>query len=111
MIKDYIHQELGEDIESISGTYTPLKESRVKHNGRDVLYAIGTAIVDTACCGSGSFVYATVPGYVVNWKEREDESGSLVSQVELIEDETIKREIAQALKEAESIENYNINFW
>ena len=111
MIRDYVHLELGREIESISGTYTPLKESTLKLNGRDILYAVGTAVVDTACCGSGSLVYATVPGYVVNWKGREDESGLSVSQVEPIEDETIKREIAQALKEAESINNHNVNFW
>ena len=111
MIRDYVHLELGRDIESISGTYTPLKESTLKHNGRDILYAIGTAVVDTACCGSGSLVYAIVPGHVVNWKGRIDESGLSVSQVEPIEDETIKREIAQALKEAESINNHNVNFW
>ena len=111
MIRDYVHLELGHAIESISGTYTPLKESTLKHNGRDILYAIGTAVVDTACCGSGSLVYAIVPGHVVNWKGREDGSGLSVSQVEPIEDETIKREIAQALKEAESINNHNVNFW
>ena len=111
MIRDYVHLELGHAIESISGTYTPLKESTLKPNGRDILYAIGTAVVDTACCGSGSLVYAIVPGHVVNWKGREDGSGLSVSQVEPIEDETIKREIAQALKEAESINNHNVNFW
>ncbi len=111
MIRDYVHLELGREIESISGTYTPLKESTLKLNGRDILYAVGTAVVDTACCGAGSLLYATVPGYVVNWKGREDESGLSVSQVEPIEDKKIKREIVQALKEAESINSNNVNFW
>jgi len=31
--------------------------------------------------------------------------------VEPIQDETIKHEIAQAIKEAENIEKYNVNFW
>lgn len=111
MIRDYVHLELGREIESISGTYTPLKESTLKLNGRDILYAVGTAVMDTACCGAGSLLYATVPGYVVNWKGREDESGLSVSQVEPIEDKKIKREIVQALKEAESINSNNVNFW
>jgi hypothetical protein len=109
MVRDYVHLELGREIESIGGTYSPLKESMLNLSGRDILYVVGMAVVN--CCGSGGFLYATVPGYVVNWKGRIDESGLSVSQVELIEDETIKREIAQALKEAESIDNYNINFW
>lgn len=111
IVRDYVHMELGQENKSISGTYTLVKESTLKHNGRDILYVVGTAIVDTSCCGFGSLLYATVPGYVVKWKVREDEAGLSVSQVEPIEDETIKREIAQALKEAESIENHNVNFW
>jgi hypothetical protein len=111
MIRDYAHLELGQDIESISGTYTPLKELRLKQNGRDILYVVGTSVVDTACCGSGSFIYAIVPGHVVSWKGKQDESGLSVSEVEPIGDETIKHETAQAIKEAENIEKYNINFW
>lgn len=111
MIRDYVHLELGQEIESISGTYTPLKESTLKLNGRDILYAVGTAVVDTACCGSGSFLYAIVPGHVVNWKGREDKSGLSVSQVEPVEDETTKLEIAKTIMETESINKNNVNFW
>ena len=41
----YVHQELGEDIRSISGAYTPIKELRLDINGRDVLSVIGMAVV------------------------------------------------------------------
>jgi hypothetical protein len=111
MKRDYIHQELGQDIQSISGTYTPVKELRLKHNGRDVLSVIGVAVVDTACCGSGSFLYATVPGYVVTWKGKKADSGLPVSQVEPIEDEAIRHEVAESLRKAENIFNYSIEFW
>ncbi|UCG82878.1 MAG: hypothetical protein JSW38_11960 [Dehalococcoidia bacterium] len=105
---DYVHQELGQEIQSISGTYTPLKELRLEHNGGDILSVIGSSVVDTACCGSGSFLYATVPGYIVAWKERTNESGLAVSQVEPVRDEATKREISKALRETENI--YNVNF-
>jgi hypothetical protein len=111
MVRDYVHLELGREIESISGTYTPLKESMLNLSGRDILYVVGMAVVDTACCGSGSFLYAIVPGHVVTWKGRTDESGLSVSQVEPVEAETIKREIAKTIMETESINNYNVNFW
>ncbi|MBA7612854.1 hypothetical protein ES703_20095 [subsurface metagenome] len=111
MVRDYVHLELDREIESISGTYTPLKESRLNLSGRDILYVVGMAVVDTACCGSGSFLYATVPGHVVTWKGRIDESGLSVSQVEPVEDETIRHEIAKTIMETESINNYNVNFW
>ena len=107
-MSDYVHQKLGEDIQSISGTYTPGKELRLKYNGKEILCVIGTAVVDTACCGAGSLLYATVPGYVVTWKGRQNESGLPVSKVKPIEDEPTKHAIARILKETENI--YNVNF-
>jgi hypothetical protein len=106
---EYVHQELGQDIQSISGTYTPMKELRLPEDGRDVLCVIGMAVVDTACCGSGSFVYATVPGYIVSWKDGKGPAGGSVSQVEPITDDAAKREISRVLRETEGI--YNVNFW
>ena len=105
---DYVHQKLEQDIQSISGTYTPLKELRLEHNGGDILSVIGSAVVDTACCGSGSFLYATVPGYILAWKERTNESGLSVSKVEPVRDEETRREVSKVLRETENI--YNINF-
>ena len=40
----YMHLELGKDVEiGIAGYYTPEKEIRLEHNGREVLYVIGSA--------------------------------------------------------------------
>jgi len=39
MVRDYVHQEFGQDIEYISGTYTPLKELRLIHSGRDIQFS------------------------------------------------------------------------
>jgi hypothetical protein len=106
---EYVHQELDKELLSISGNYTPLKELRLKHDDREILCVVGNAVVDTACCGSGSFLYAIVPGYIVTWKEGENKSGSPVSEVEPIYDEKVKREVANIIRETESI--HNINFW
>jgi len=105
---NYVHQKLNEDVQSISGTYTPLKELHIKHNDREVLCVIGAAVVDTACCGSGNFAYATVPGYIVGLKEKTNEDGLPVSRIEPVEEDS-KREIAQMIKKTEGIQN--INFW
>ena len=105
---NYIHQELGQEIQSISGTYTPLKELTIKHSGKDVLCVIGNSIVDTSCCGSGSFLYATVPGYVLTWKDRRNEARLPVSEIEPISDEMAKRKVRENLRETESI--YNVSF-
>lgn len=106
---DYVHLELDEDIVSVSGTYTPLKELRLRQNGREVLCVIGSAVVDTACCGSGSFAYATVPGYIEAWRDGTNEAGSPVSRVEPIRYEPAKREVSKTIRETENI--WNINFW
>ncbi|MFC2060312.1 hypothetical protein ACFLTZ_04380, partial [Chloroflexota bacterium] len=57
----YTHLELDEDIICIAGYYTPLKEVRLQYNNREVLYVIGQAVVDSSCCGTGSWGYALVP--------------------------------------------------
>jgi len=107
MTEDYVHQKLGQDIQSISGTYTPQKESRLEYDGKRVLCVIGLSVVDTACCGSGSFLYATIPGYVVSWKTRQNESGLAVSQVEPIRDEKARQAVEKILRETENINNFN----
>jgi hypothetical protein len=105
----YVHQKLDEDMQSISGTYTPLRELKLVYNSREALCVIGRAIVDTACCGSGNFMYATVPGFIVEWKGSFNEQGLSVSLVEPVRDEAARREMARSVKENEHI--YNIDFW
>ena len=106
---DYIHQELGQEVQSISGTYTPLKELRLQEDGIEVLCIIGNSVVDTACCGSGSFIYATVPGRILKWKERTNDAGMPVSEIEPVNDVTVRRKVMKELKETEHIQN--VNFW
>ena len=107
---EYVHLEVGENVDALAGSYTPLKELRLEHNGREVLCVIGMSTVEGACCGlDGSCGYAIVPGYIVTWKDRKNDSGLSVSEVESIADEMTKREIARIIGEAESIQN--IDFW
>ena len=105
----YAHLEVGEDYQGLSGFYTPLKELRLQQDGREVLCVIGMAVVESACCGGGSFGYATVPGYILSWKDSRNESGLAVSEVEPIHDDATKRELARTIRETEFIQN--IDFW
>ncbi len=107
---EYVHLEVGENVNALAGSYTPLKELRLEHNGREVLCVIGMSTVEGACCNlDGSYGYVIVPGYILNWKQKENETGLPVSDVETIADEMTKREIARIIGEAESIQN--IDFW
>jgi hypothetical protein len=106
---EYVHLELGEDLQGLAGYYTPLKELRLETNGREVLCVIGMSVVESACCGGGTFGYATVPGYILSWKERTNDNGLAVSRVEPVTDEMVKREVSTKIREGENI--FNIDFW
>ncbi len=109
MRQEYVHLQLGEDIEFLAGYYTPLKELRLKHNGREVLCVIGASAVESSCCGNRSGSYAMVPGYLVNWKFKKNEAGLSISEVEPVTDETTKKDISGTIKETECI--WNVDFW
>ena len=112
----YTHLELGQDVEiGIAGYYTPEKEERLQYNGREVLYVIGRAVVESPCvradgsCTAGSQIYAIVPGYIVNWQNSKDEAGLPISEVAPISDEAVQTDLRHIIetKEAASI----IGFW
>ena len=103
MSTKYTHLELGKDVEiGIAGYYTPQKEVRLKYNGREVLYVIGQAVVESSCCGAGSWTYAIVPGYIVNWQETKNEAGLPVSEVESILDEEARENIRRIIQTTEA---------
>jgi len=86
-MKSYTHRKIGKEVKSISGTYTYIEENQLNYRGRNVVYAVGTGIFDTTCCGSGGSRFIEVPGYIVSWKSNKDEQGNDVSHVEPVEQE------------------------
>ena len=109
MARDYTHLELDKEVETFAGYYAPRKELKLKHNGREVLCVIGQAVIESSCCGSGSFGYATVPGYLLAWKSRRNDEGLLVSEVEPLSEASSRRDIARLIEENECVTN--IDFW
>ena len=109
MKQEYTHLPLGEEVRGLSGFYVPCKEERLKYNGKEVLYVMGTSTLDSACCGGGTCGYALVPGFVAKWKSKKNKEGLPVSEVEPIEDEAARREIGKTISDTESIRN--IDFW
>ncbi|MBN1881623.1 MAG: hypothetical protein JW885_05570 [Deltaproteobacteria bacterium] len=103
MPKDYVHQDMNEEVTAISGHYTNEKEDTVTINGKEVLYILGHAVVDTSCCGMGGGRFALIPGYLLKHHYRTDDDGKNVSQVEPIEDDwDIKKEIIHQIEQRES---------
>ena len=103
MSKDFVHPKLNEEVTAIAGHYTNEREERLTVNGKEVLYVVGYGVVDTSCCGMGGCRFAIVPGYILDYKYREDEGGNPVSSVEPIrEDDEARREIIRLIEGKET---------
>ncbi len=94
----YVHLSEGTDEHSGHGVKAQWDERTISHRGRDVLYLLTDAVIDTVCCGDRVFHYATVLGYVADWKSTRTESGLPVSDVAPVTDETAQQEIEALMK-------------
>lgn len=100
MIIDYTHPEFGEDIQGRAGFYTAVEEHTMPYNSREVLYVMGTARLDRPCCGGAcSWGYIQVPGFIVRRHSSSKLGASPVSEIEIIENQTDRNRIRQALME------------
>ena len=108
MNKHFTH-ELNQEVRSISGYYEFQSEGKIEMEGREVLYVIGNATVDSSCCGTWGCCYALVPGYVLKWKYKESEEGIPVSEVEPIVDEDTKKKLKKLLELDHGVTQ--VQFW
>ena len=92
-----------------AGYYTPQKEVRLQLNGREVLYTVSQAVIESSCCGASDFCSALVPGYVTGWRVGKNKDGFPVSEVEPIEDESTRDAIRKIIKDNESL--CRTEFW
>ena len=106
-IKDYVHPNLNRENEVIAGYYLISKEVRLPFFAREVLYLIGSAVYDNACCGGADCSYALVPGFIVDWKYSESKDGLPVSRVEPVRDKDEQDEIRRIIEEKEVISQVN----
>jgi hypothetical protein len=105
----YTHFELGKDVVTgIAGFYTPYKEVQFGFRGRQLLYVVGRAVLEASCCGTGNWLYATVPGYILGWHTSEND-GQPVSEVQPVTDRGEREEVARTIENAESVEV--VTFW
>ena len=109
MKKQYIHEELNQEIQSISGWYELQKEDRIECDGKEFIYLVGTGVVDSSCCGVGGCIYAVVPGSIVSWKSETNDDGLFISEVETVADEKVKDDLRKILFQKEGVSQ--IQFW
>jgi hypothetical protein len=84
----YMPESLGTEIAAPSGYYTPIEERFLDQDGKRLLYVLGSACVETSCCGTGSWSYARAEGYVVEQHPPErtrGEAGGIPVEVETVE--------------------------
>ncbi|UCH22075.1 MAG: hypothetical protein JSU83_02135 [Deltaproteobacteria bacterium] len=106
--QDYVHPKLGQEITAIGGHYVFGKEIRLPYNGREVLYFVGYAVLNSTCCGVGGCAYVLVPGFIQAWKYKKSED-ALVSKIEPIHDSIVQQEIRRVIQRKEMV--YQVNFW
>jgi len=103
----YTHPILEEEITAIGGHYVLAKEVRLPHHGREILYLVGYAVLDSTCCGVGGCAYAIVPGFVLDWKFKKDLADRPVSEVNPIQDPLVQKEIRQLIQKKEMVHQVN----
>ena len=108
MVK-YTHLKINQDVAAPAGHYTPEKESKININGREILYILNKAVVDSSCCGNADFAAALVPGYIINQYIANDKDGLPVSEVEPITDKTTREKVKKIIRETESVSQ--VEFW
>jgi len=100
MIVDFVHANLGEEIETRAGYYVPSEEHILPYKGREVIYILGHGCIEASCCtAAGSWDYVQVPGFLVKKHIRGGGTSSLISQVEIIQDSEDRSNIWQSITE------------
>jgi hypothetical protein len=94
-LKTYLHNEIGYEIRSISGSLTVLEEIVLDFQGRQLLCVVSVGVIDNACCGSGGCLLIEIPGYLVS--REMDDRGQKISKVMPVDDEKEINEIAAVL--------------
>lgn len=102
-LREYVHQELNQEVAAIGGYYILVEESWIPFQDRAVLYLIGHAAFETTCCGTGGCAYALVPGFVVEWKWKTGQDGLAISQVEPITDSDMQQQVRRTLMDREPV--------
>mgnify|MGYP001814447903 CR=1 FL=1 len=101
--KDFIHPELGREITAIGGHYVFCKEVRSAYNGRELLYFVGYAVLDSTCCGVGGTAYVLVPGFIRQWKYKKNHNDFMISKMDPIRNHIDQKDIRKCIQNKEKV--------
>lgn len=96
---EFTHPPLKEPVNFFGGCYLFLEERQLTYRGKEVLYLLGVAAVESSCCGPGGCVFIKVPGYIHAWKKEVTASGQYLSEIESVASAVEQKEIKKLLME------------
>jgi hypothetical protein len=103
MIREYMH-EIGREVRPISGGMSWKRRGSLTYMEKRSSMLLETPLWTPRAVESGGCRYALVPGYVRQFKTRQDEQGLWISEVEPIIDRVTRQEITRVLKEKEIVQ-------
>jgi hypothetical protein len=99
MIKELVHPELGKEVHAPAGYYVPVEERTLTYRDRKVFIILGSICIEASCCGTASWNYIQVAGFLLNERFRKNTSGLDVSEIDTITDENDRQVIRKLLSE------------
>ncbi len=106
-LRDYVHHELNQECTAIGGHYVTLKEVRLPYHGKEILYTIGHATIDTSCCGVSGCAFAAVYGIIVDWKYGKNKEGIPITHVEPVRDKNRQEKLSRLINKKETVQQIN----
>ena len=107
-IQEFIHPQLGQEVTAIGGHYVFGKEIRLPYKGREILYFVGYAVLDSTCCGVGGSAYVFVPGYIRQWKYKKNQNDLPISRVMPVNARIDQKQIRNLIQKKEMV--YQVTF-
>ena len=101
---EYTHGPLDDDIVAIGGSFRITEEKRVAYHGKELLYLLGLAHMDNACCGAWGCCYAIVKGFVEDWKYKTDRNGYALTRVVSVTDPADQQQIRSTIMSDEMVQ-------
>jgi len=101
--QDFVHPELGREVTAIGGHYVFGKEIRLPYGGRELLYFVGYAVLDSTCCGVGGCAYVLVPGFIRQWKYKKNQNDCFISNMDPIRDHSVQKDIRRLIQNKEMV--------
>lgn len=93
----YVPEALGCEVAAPSGYYQPLEEAFLDRHGKRLLYILGTACVDASCCGTSSWAYLRVEGYVIEDDSLQCRGDGMNLEIDTIDNDSERAAIGKLL--------------